>query len=153
MIVAVLTGAFIASWYAFSSWQTFVKPFGGWAVAPYYELFGWYAIIATFTVLVNQLICSIACITFFRQPENKDGWNIWTTGVFPVLSVGAMGYVLYLLWHNLSAIGGGGVDFVQAIPWLCLGWMVIGLLLALVLRARSPKKYEMLGRMVNTGID
>jgi amino acid transporter len=153
VIVALLTGAFIASWYAFPSWQAFVKPFGGWAVAPYYELFGWYAIIATFTVLVNQLICSIACITFFRQPENQDGWNIWTTGVFPVLSVGAMGYVLYLLWHNLSAIGGGGVDFVQAIPWICIAWMALGLILALVMKARSPQKYEVLGRMVNTGIE
>ena len=148
-IVAVLTGAFIAGWYAFHSWQTFA-PF---AVAPYYELFGWYAIIATFTVLVNQLICSIACISFFRQPENVDGWNIWTTGIIPVLSVGAMGAVLWLLWANLSKIGGGGILFVTAIPWICLGWMVIGLLLALVLKARSPQKYEMLGRMVNTGID
>ena len=104
-------------------------------------------------VLVNQLVCSIACITFFRQPENKDAWNTWTTGVFPVLSVGAMGYVLYLLWHNLSAIGGGGVDFVQAIPWICIAWMALGLILALVMKARSPQKYEVLGRMVNTGIE
>ncbi len=152
-IVAVLTGAFLGSWYAFHSWQAFVKPFGGFAVAPYYELFGWYAIIATFTVLVNQLVCSIACIAFFRQQENKDGWNIWTTGIIPVLSVGAMGTVLWLLWSNLSKIGGGGVDFVTAIPWICLGWMVVGLLLALAVRARSPQKYEVLGRMVNTGID
>ena len=70
-----------------------------------------------------------------------------------MLSVGAMGAVLWLLWANLSKIGGGGILFVTAIPWICLGWMVIGLLLALVLKARSPQKYEMLGRMVNTGID
>ncbi len=149
LIVAVLTGAFIAGWYAFPSWQTFAP----WGVAPYYELFGWYAIIATFTVLVNQLICSIACIAFFRQDENQDGWNIWTTCIIPILSVIAMGLVLWLLWANLSKIGGGGILFVQIIPWLCLGWMAIGLILALVVKARSPEKYELLGRMVNSGIN
>jgi amino acid transporter len=148
IIVAVLTGGFLAGWYGIHSWQTFA-PFG---VAPYYELFGWYAIIATFTVLVNQALCSIACIAFFRQEENLDGWNIWTTGIIPVLAVGVMGYVLYLLWHNLPTIG-GSITFVKIIPWLCIGWMVIGLGLALLVKARSPQKYELLGRMVNTGID
>jgi hypothetical protein len=39
------------------------------------------------------------------------------------------------------------------IPWLCLAWLVSGVVLALVLRKRSPEKYEVLGRMVNSGIN
>jgi hypothetical protein len=63
-----------------------------------------------------------------------------------------MGVVLWLLWANLSTIG-GSIIWVNIIPWLCLGWLVLGILLALVLRKRSPEKYEVLGRMVNAGIN
>ena len=31
---------------------------------------------------------------------------MWTTGIIPVLSVAAMGVVLWLLWANLGKIGG-----------------------------------------------
>jgi hypothetical protein len=48
---------------------------------------------------------------------------------------------------------GGSIIWVDIIPWLCLGWLALGVVLALVLRKRSPEKYEVLGRMVNAGID
>lgn len=68
------------------------------------------------------------------------------------LSVVAMGAVLWLLWSNLDKIG-GSIIWVDIIPWLCLGWLVVGVGLALVLRKRNPEKYEVLGRMVNAGIE
>ncbi len=148
-IVGTLTALFIVLWYASPSFQSFA-PF---EVSPYYELFGFYAIIATFTVLVNMAICSIACIAFFRQDANKDGWNIWTTGIIPVLSVGAMGAILWLLWANLGKISGTSILFVTLIPWICIAVLVIGLLLALYMRSRSPEKYDVLGHLVNSGIE
>lgn len=148
-IVGALTLIFIGLWYASPSFQHFA-PF---ELSQYYELFGFYAIIATFTVLVNMAICSVACIAYFRKPENQDGWNLWTTGVIPVLSVGAMGVVLWLLWANLGKISGSSILFVTLIPWICLAVLAIGLVSALVMRSRSPEKYEILGQMINTGID
>ena len=148
-IVGALTLIFIGLWYASPSWQTFA-PF---ELSQYYELFGFYAIIATFTVLVNMAICSVACIAYFRKPENQDGWNLWTTGVIPVLSVAAMGVVLWLLWANLGKISGTSILFVTLIPWICLGFLAIGFVLALVMKSRSPHKYEILGQMINTGIE
>ncbi len=56
-----------------------------------------------------------------------------------------------VLWTNLAQIG-GSIIWVNIIPWLCLGWLALGIVLALVLRKRSPGKYEVLGRMVNVGI-
>jgi hypothetical protein len=60
--------------------------------------------------------------------------------------------VLYLLWSNLHEIG-GSIIWVDIIPWFCLAWLVLGVVLALAMRKRNPAKYEVLGRMVNGGIE
>jgi amino acid transporter len=148
VIEAALVGLFLVIWYASPSAQKFAN----FTNAPYYELFGWFAIVATFTVLVNMTLSSISTIVYFRRPENRAERNVWTTEVIPVLAIGAMGVVLWLLWANLSTIG-GSIIWVNIIPWLCLGWLALGIVLALVLRKRSPEKYEVLGRMVNAGIN
>jgi amino acid transporter len=147
LIVAALTGLFLIIWYASPSAQKFAN----FQNAPYYELFGWFAIVATFSVLVNMTLSSVATIRHFRKPENIHERNLWTTEIIPVLSIVAMGVVLYLLWANLPKIG-GSIFWVNIIPWLCLIWLAIGVGLALVLRKRNPEKYEVLGRMVNSGI-
>ncbi|HWD53487.1 MAG TPA: APC family permease, partial [Acidimicrobiales bacterium] len=99
VIVAALLGLFLVIWYASPSAQKFAS-FGN---APYYELFGWFAIVATFSVLVNQTLSSVATILHFRKPEYRHERNLWTTEVIPVLSIGAMGVVLWLLWSNLHS--------------------------------------------------
>jgi hypothetical protein len=148
LIVASLLGIFLIVWYASPS----AHKFANFASAPYYELFGWFAIVATFSVLVNQTLSSVATIAYFRRPEHAHERNLWTTEIIPVLSIGAMGVVLWLLWSNLHAIG-GSIIWVDIIPWLCLGWLALGVVLAVVLRQRNPAKYETLGRMVNSGIN
>jgi amino acid transporter len=148
VIAAALMGLFLIIWYASPSAQKFAN----FQYAPYLELFGWFAIVATFSVLVNQTLSSVATILHFRKPEYRHERNLWTTEVIPVLSIGAMGVVLWLLWSNLHSIG-GSIIWVDIIPWLCLGWLASGVVLALVLRKRNPDKYETLGRMVNAGVD
>lgn len=148
LIAGFLMGLFLLIWYSSKSAQAFAN----FDNAPYYELFGWFAIVATFSVLVNQTLSSAATILHFRRPEYRAEQNVWTTVVIPVLSILAMGVVLWLLWANLSTIG-GSIIWVTIIPWLCLAWLVIGVGLALVLRKRNPAKYEVLGRMVNSGLE
>jgi len=148
IIEGALVGLFILIWYLSPSAQKFAN----FQNAPYYELFGWFAIVATFTVLVNQTLSSLATIRHFRQPEYRAERNLWTTEIIPALAIVAMGVVLWLLWSNLHSIG-GSIIWVDIIPWLCLGWLALGVVLALVLRARRPDQYETLGRMVNAGIE
>jgi amino acid transporter len=148
IIEGLLVVLFLVIWYSSKSAQHFAS----FANAPYYELFGWFAIVATFTVLVNQTLCSLATIAYFRKPEHRGERNLWTTEVIPVLAIAAMVTVLYLLWSNLHEIG-GSIIWVDIIPWFCLAWLVIGVFLALGMRKRNPAKYEVLGRMVNGGIE
>jgi amino acid transporter len=147
-IVGALVGLFLIIWYASPSAQKFAS----FANAPYYELFGWFAIVATFSVLVNMVLSSLATILHFRRPEHRQERNLWTTEIIPAAAIVVMGIVLWLLWANLPKIG-GSIIWVNIIPWLCLAWLVIGVGLALVLRRRNPEKYEVLGRMVNSGIN
>jgi amino acid transporter len=148
LIVACLVGLFLIIWYSSKSAQNFAN----FTNAPYYELFGWFAIVATFSVLVNMTLSSLATILHFRRPEYRHERNLWTTEVVPAASIVVMGLVLWLLWANLPKIG-GSIIWVNVIPWLCLAWLVIGVGLALVLRKRNPEKYDVLGRMVNSGIN
>ena len=63
-----------------------------------------------------------------------------------------MAYAFYLLWANIATRGGGHVDIVIALSWTALAWCVIGLALSVVIKRRSPKKYEVLGRMLSKGL-
>src|SRR5262249_59834842 len=65
-------------------------------------------------------------------------------------AVGGIGMLgaLYLLISNLTTVG-GDVIWVRIIPWFCLAWFAIGLLLALWLRNANPAKYAEIGRFVS----
>ena len=67
VIVACLLGLFLIIWYSSKSAQAFAN----FQNAPYYELFGWFAIVATFSVLVNMTLSSLATIAHFRRPSSR----------------------------------------------------------------------------------
>ena len=71
--------------------------------------------------------------------------------VAPALGSLGMAYAVYLLWANISTLG-GNIGIVTAIPWVGTAWLIIGVGIALLVRARDPEKYEVLGRMVSKGL-
>jgi amino acid transporter len=148
VLVALAVGAFIGFWYISKPAQTFSTNF---ANAPYFELFGWMAIATTFFVLLNQVLSSAATVAYFRRKEHQADGHWWSTLVAPVLGGAGMAAALYLLISNLTTVG-GDIIFVKLIPWVCIAWFLIGLGLALWVRARRPKRYSELGRMVNRSL-
>ena len=117
--------------------------------AAYSEVFGWFAIACTFWVMLNQILCSIATIRYHRLPAHREHFHWWRTLVAP--GIGAIGLVgaLYLLWSNLSTLG-GDIIWVSLIPWFCIGWFALSLLIAFWLRSNRPDAYEGLGRVLST---
>ena len=118
---------------------------------PYLELYVWMAVLGTFALLTIQLLSSISTISFFER-YHKDEAHWWRTRLAPVIGIAGMGFALWLLIDNMTAIG-GTAGFIKAIPFIVLGWFILGLGLALYIRSNNPQKYAVVGRMVNQGID
>jgi amino acid transporter len=146
--VTVITLAFIIFWHASKSAQTFSGTFQN---APYYELFGWLAIATTFWVLLNEVLSCVATIMFFRKPEQRADATWWSTSLAPLIGGVAMTYVIYLLWKNLDTVG-GDVIWVKAIPWVCIGWFLVGLVWAFWFKSKRPDRYQGIGRLVNNAL-
>jgi amino acid transporter len=148
VLVAAAVGAFIGFWYLSKPAQTFSTNF---ANAPYFELFGWMAIATTFFVLLNQVLSSAATVAYFRRKSHRADGHWWSTLIAPILGGAGMAVALYLLASNLTTVG-GNIIFVKLIPWVCIGWFILGLGLALWIRARRPDRYAELGRLVNRSL-
>ncbi len=148
VLVSLAVGAFIGFWYISKPAQTFSTNF---ANAPYFELFGWMAIATTFFVLLNQVLSSAATVAFFRRKNHRADAHWWSTLVAPILGGAGMAAALYLLISNLTTVG-GDIIFVKLIPWVCIAWFLVGLGLALWVRARRPQRYSELGRLVNRSL-
>jgi amino acid transporter len=118
---------------------------------PYLELYVWLAVLGTFALLLLQTLCSIATIAFFER-NHKDEAHWWRTRLAPVLGAIGMGFALWLLIDNITAIG-GTADFIKAVPIMVAVWFLIGLVLALYIRSKNPQKYSVVGRMVNQGLN
>lgn len=118
---------------------------------PYASLYGWMAVLGTFGILLVQTLTAIASIAYFER-FHRDEAHWWRTRLAPLLGGLGMGAVLFLLISHLQDIG-GSASFIKAVPWIVLAWFVVGLILALYLKARDPRRYQVVGRMINEGID
>jgi amino acid transporter len=147
-VAGVLIILFVVLWNATPSMQKFAS----FENAPYLELYGWFAILGTFWVLLMMALSGIATIAVFAKPENRNGthWMKWL--VAPVISSIGLAVSLYLLWSNIAVLGGGNIPVVIALPWVSTVWFVIGLVLAYLIKKRNPQKYEVLGRMLHSGL-
>jgi Amino acid transporters len=146
-VAAVLVALFILMWYVSMPTQNFAD----FQTAPYLELYGWFAMLGTFWVLVMMALSGIATISYFGRHDNRhlEHWSKWLLA--PLLASAGMVYAIYLMWANISTLG-GKIFIVTAIPWVGTAWLLIGVGIALLIRARNPQKYEVLGRMVSKGL-
>jgi amino acid transporter len=146
-IAAVLIALFILLWYMNAP----THDFADFQTMPLLELYGWFAILGTFLVMVVMTFSGIATISYFGRSDHRQSEHWWKWLVAPLLGSVGMAYVVYLLWANLSSLG-GDIFVVKAIPWVGTAWLVLGVAIALWYRARDPEKYEILGRMVSKGL-
>ena len=147
-VAAVLVLLFIIMWYVSKATQNFAN----FQNAPYSELYGWLSILGTFWVLLMMTLSGLATIRYFGQEGHRaiEHWTKWLLA--PALASLGMAYALYLLWANISTLGGGHINIVLALPWIASAWFLIGLGISAVIKRRNPKKYEVLGRMLNKGL-
>lgn len=111
-----------------------VEPYSGYA-----SLIG----IAGYTLLILQILTTLAVIVFFaRTPNNVSAWK---TKVAPVLSLIGLSVTGWLATANIGLLTGS--EEVAIILMACLfGAMVVGVLYALRLKSTAPTVYQAIGR-------
>jgi amino acid transporter len=115
----------------------------------YIFLYGLLALLGTMSILAVMAICSLAVIWYFWVKKAQTG-AVFTTLVCPLLGMLGMIYVIWLLFTNLSFAGGGGSTslFFKLMPYISVLTFVLGLAMALWLRASKPEVYQDIGRTV-----
>ncbi|MDH6195564.1 amino acid transporter [Mycobacterium frederiksbergense] len=118
---------------------------------PYLILFTLVAILATLCLLVVQVMCSIAVITYFhvkREHPETAAW--WRTLVCPVIGGLGMVFVIYLMATNMATAAGAAAQspLFKAIPWIVVALLFGSMAMAWYLRKAKPLMYERIGRTV-----
>jgi len=105
----------------------------------------WAPLLGVLGILGVQALASFAIIRYFLTTA-RDGFRVWSTFLAPLLGGAAMIGACYLLVANRSALSGAGqVWFIRYLPWIALGMFLIGVVIALVMRARAKDRYAALG--------
>ncbi|SHN28788.1 APC family permease [Cryptosporangium aurantiacum] len=117
----------------------------------YIHQYGLMALMGTMALLIVQSICSIAVIWYFHvRKQHPETASWWRTFLAPLVGAIGMLYVVYLLFSNIDFAAGAaaGSPVFKATPYVVLGIGVIGVIGALVLKYRSPERYERIGSTV-----
>ena len=118
---------------------------------PYTGLYGLMALLGTTAILIVQALAAFAVIAYFHVGKHHPETANWfRTFLAPLLGGIGMLYVIYLLGKNASfAAGTAATDWVFTIIPYVVGVVGIGgIMLAVLLKYKSPERYSELGRTV-----
>jgi amino acid transporter len=118
---------------------------------PYLQLFALLGLMGTTALVIVQILASVACIAYFHIGDNRPSDAHWfRTFVAPLTGGLGLLYFVYLLNQNASFAAGSYADDVvfKMIPWVVGITGLGGIAFALAVRRFSPRRYEMLGRVV-----
>ncbi|OAN38974.1 APC family permease [Mycolicibacterium iranicum] len=106
---------------------------------PYATLFTWWTGVGAAGIILLQTIASVAIFVFFRRSDvDKRPWN---TFIAPLLGIAGL---LPFLWYAVTGmdvlLGGGGWLQISFTAMLFAS-LLIGIVGAYVIRARSPQRY------------
>ncbi|MEV8569594.1 APC family permease [Streptomyces sp. NPDC051322] len=109
------------------------------------HLYGMLAGAGGFAILVLMFLTSVSVVVFFRRrPEAKV--PLWHRVITPTVSALSLAGVIYLATINFTTMTGGSMTaavILQAVLWGVYG---VGVLVALVYRAKRPDIYLRIGR-------
>jgi amino acid transporter len=127
------------------------KPTASAGDVAYVYQYGLMAILGTMAILIVQAICSVAVIWYFHvRKQHPETASWWRTFLAPLIGAIGMLYVVYLLFSNIDFAAGAaaGSPVFKATPYIVIGVGVLGILIAVVLKYRSPERFERIGSTV-----
>lgn len=111
---------------------------------PILAMFSWLTNVATLGIIVLMALTSASVILFFGRNGGLEP-NIFKRLIFPAIATVAFVIVVYQVVINFGFLAGADGVLSWFLPAIILIAAVIGILLALALKSRSPAEFERLG--------
>jgi hypothetical protein len=106
----------------------------------------WSPLLGMLGILGVQALVSVAIIRYFLT-TGRAYFNVWSTLIAPILGCLAMIVACVLLIVNRGDLAGAAdALYIQLLPWVVLAVFVVGVVLALALRAKAPHRYQQIGQ-------
>lgn len=110
------------------------------------KLATWSPLLGMLGILGVQALVSVAIIRYFLT-TGRAHFHVWSTLIAPILGCLLMIAACVLLVVNRGDLAGAAdALYIQLLPWVVLAIFVVGVVLALGLRARAPDRYQQIGQ-------
>lgn len=129
----------VAAWIQTAAAVVLVMPFAVLALDPVLTLFSWFSGLAVAALLVLYMLCSVAVVGFFRR--EPAGAGLWQTLVAPSLASVLLGWVLFLVLSNFTALIGGSAETAAAL----LAFVPVVFAAGVLVEARVQRRLDAAG--------
>jgi amino acid transporter len=116
----------------------------------YGQLYGLMAVMGVIIILSVQAVVSLAILVYYLR-FHRDEVHWWKTVLAPVVAFITQGYVVYLLFENISFLG-GGYSYAKLLGPIDAAVVIIGIALAFYYKKFKPETFEKVGRLVNESL-
>ena len=116
----------------------------------YLQLYGLMAVMGVIIILAVQALVSLSILVYYER-YHRDEVHWWKTRLAPLLSLISQVFVIYLLFKNISFLG-GGYGYAKWLGPVDLVVMLAGIGVAFCFKRRMPQSYEQAGRLINEGL-
>ncbi|MGH9067098.1 MAG: APC family permease [Acidimicrobiales bacterium] len=116
----------------------------------YLQLYGLMAVMGVIIILSAQALVSLAILVYYER-YHRDEVHWWKTRLAPLLALISQAAVVWLLFDNISFLG-GGFGYAKLLGPIDLVVVLLGIGAAFYFKKRKPQKYEQAGRLINEGL-
>jgi amino acid transporter len=116
----------------------------------YLQLYGLMAVMGVIIILSVQAAVSLSILIYFER-YHHDQVHWWKTRLAPLISFFSQVYVVYLLFTNISFLG-GGYGYANLLGPIDAVVVILGIGAAFYFKKYKPAKFETAGRLINDGL-
>lgn len=101
--------------------------------------------IGGYSLIMLLLLTSASVIAYFRK-DREHGVNVWKSVIAPGLACAGLLVAFVLATQNVALMIGGDQGLADVLVGLFFGLLLLGVVVALVLRGKRPEVYRRIGR-------
>jgi len=116
----------------------------------YLQLYGLMAVMGVIIILSVQAVVSLSVLVYYER-FHRDEVNWWKTRLAPLISFFSQAFVVYLLFTNITFLG-GGFSYANWLGPIDAVVVIAGVGAAFYFKRYKPAKYEQAGRLINEGL-